>query len=134
MLEERAYKLMTAAKELDIDLVVLAQMNRVGMDALSAKQAPGLDQIRGTDAIAHISHAVWILRKEKQDNEMGERVATGNLELWHAKVRGRQAYWNERSQSIEGVKGFIDKSVIRINHPTSSIAAGRQGDDTYSKI
>ena len=134
MLEERAYKLMTAAKELDIDLVVLAQMNRVGMDALSAKQAPGLDQIRGTDAIAHISHAVWILRKEKQDNEMGERVATGNLELWHAKVRGRQAYWNERSQSIEGVKGFVDKSVIRINHPTSSIAAGRQGDDTYAKI
>jgi len=66
--------------------------------------------------------------------KQGGTTSTGNLELWHAKVRGRQAYWNERSQSIEGVKGFIDKSVIRINHPTSSIAAGRQGDDTYSKI
>lgn len=134
MLEERAYRLMTAAKELDIDLVALAQMNRVGMDSLSAKQAPGLDQIRGTDAIAHISHAVWILRKEKNDDDNGQRVPTGNLELWHAKTRGRQAYWNERTSSVEGIRGFIEKSVIRINHPTSSILKGREGDDTYNQI
>ena len=43
MMEERAYKLMTVAKELGIDLIVLAQMNRVGMDAQSSKVAPGLD-------------------------------------------------------------------------------------------
>lgn len=134
MLEERAYRLMTAAKELDIDLLVLAQMNRVGMDSLSAKQAPGLDQIRGTDAIAHISHAVWILRREKNDDDNGQRISTGNLELWHSKTRGRQAYWNERTSSVEGIRGFIEKSVIRINHPTSSILKGRQGDDTYSQI
>jgi replicative DNA helicase len=134
MLEERAYRLMTAAKELDIDLVVLAQMNRVGMDSLSSKQPPGLDQIRGTDAIAHISHAVWILRKERNDDGNSQQTLTGNLELWHAKTRGRQAYWNEQTSSVEGIRGFIEKSVIRINHPTSSILKGREGDDTYSQI
>ena len=72
MMEERAYKLMSAAKELQIDLFVLAQMNRVGMDALSAKQAPGLDQIRGTDAISHVCHAVWIARKQMNQQTEGE--------------------------------------------------------------
>jgi len=134
MMEERAYKLMTIAKEIDIDLVILAQMNRVGMDTLSAKQPATLDQIRGTDALSHVSHAVWILRKQMHDNDQGERASTGNLELWHAKVRGRQAYWNERSQSVDGVSGFIDKSVIRIHHPTSSIFPGKEGDDTLSRI
>ena len=40
MLEERAYRLMTVAKELEIDLIVLAQMNRVGMDAHRQDPSP----------------------------------------------------------------------------------------------
>lgn len=124
MMEERAYKLMTAAKELDIDLIVLAQMNRVGMDALSRNQAPSLDQIRGTDALAHVSHAVWIIRAETERVAEGDRTVdkpTGKLELWHAKVRGRQAVWNSSTQAVEGIGDFIEKSVISIHHPTSTV-------------
>jgi len=127
--EERAYKLMTAAKELDIDLIVLAQMNRVGMDAIGKTQPPTLDQIRGTDALAHVSHAVWILRKQVEVDDMGEKPVhrtTGKLELWHAKVRSRQAVWKESTQTIEGIGNFIDKSILQIHHPTSTV----EWDDT----
>ena len=118
MLEERAYKLMTCAKQLEIDLIVLAQMNRVGMDSLSKEQAPTLDQIRGTDALAHVSHAVWIVRKEMQKD--GDTAKwTGTLEFWHAKTRGRQARWN--GSKIEGIGGFLDRSLLEMDYGHSSV-------------
>lgn len=126
MMEERAYKLMTVAKELGIDLIVLAQMNRVGMDALSAKQAPGLDQIRGTDALAHVSHAVWIVRKEPGNDDQAN--VDRDLEFWHAKVRGRQAYWNGSSMASAG--SFIDKSILKMDYPHSSV----KSDNTLGEV
>ena len=124
MLEERAYKLMNAAKELEIDLIVLAQMNRVGMDVMSSKAPPTLDQIRGTDALSHVSHAVWIVRKEPEteENAGGRR----DLELWHAKTRGRQAYW--RGGRIEGIRGFVDKSVLCMDYKFSSVLLDKTKD------
>ena len=120
MLEERAYKLMNAAKQLEIDLIVLAQMNRVGMDALSSKQAPTLDQIRGTDALSHVSHAVWIVRREPSENEeSGSEKKKRPLELWHAKTRGRQAYWD--GKQVTGIGGFIDKSVLHMDYAYCSV-------------
>lgn len=118
MLEDRAYKLMNAAKELEIDLIVLAQMNRVGMDSVSQKEAPTLDQIRGTDALSHVSHAVWIVRKE-MEGAGEERKWTGNLELWHVKTRGRQARWD--GKKINGLKAFVDKSVLAMDYKHSSV-------------
>lgn len=118
MLEDRAYKLMNAAKELEIDLIVLAQMNRVGMDSLSQKEGPKLDQIRGTDALSHVSHAVWIVRKE-MEGAGEERTWTGNLELWHVKTRGRQAVW--KGGKITGLKGFVDKSILAMDYKFSSV-------------
>jgi hypothetical protein len=129
MMEERAYKLMTCAKELQIDLIVLAQMNRVGMDALSSKQAPGLDQIRGTDALSHVSHAVWIVRREPQRNEEEEGRAFDKdrpLEFWHSKTRGRQAYW---SDGMKGVRGYIECSKLTMAHSYSSVKT----DDTKNQ-
>ena len=125
MLEERAYKLMTCAKQLEIDLIVLAQMNRVGMDAVGKEQAPTLDQIRGTDALSHVSHAVWIVRKEMSE-ENGEKKWKGNLEFWHTKTRGRQAVWT--GSKIEGVRGFLDKSVLSMDYAYSAIK--KDGDQT----
>ena len=84
-----------SAKELEIDLIVLAQMNRVGMDAVGKTQAPTLDQIRGTDALSHVSHAVWIARKDLARRINAQKAKRG-LELWHAKTRGRQAFWDGR--------------------------------------
>ena len=117
MMEERAYKLMTVAKELGIDLIVLAQMNRVGMDVLSSKAAPGLDQIRGTDALSHVSHAVWIVRKEagSEDQPNVER----DLEFWHAKVRGRQAYWT--GSSMRSAVNFVECSKLSMDYPHSCV-------------
>lgn len=128
MMEERAYRLMTAAKELDVDLIVLAQMNRVGMDSVSRNQAPQLNEIRGTDALSHVSHAVWIVRNEQL--EEGADTRNRKLELWHVKVRGRQAYWNSMQQRVVGIDGFIEKSVIAMHHATSSI----KEDDTKDTI
>ena len=125
MLEDRAYKLMSCAKQLEIDLIVLAQMNRVGMDAIGKEQAPTLDQIRGTDALSHVSHAVWIVRKEMVD-ENGEKKWKGNLEFWHVKTRGRQAVWN--GSKIEGVRGFLDKSVLAMDYAHSAVK--KDGDMT----
>lgn len=118
MLEERAYKLMNCAKQLEIDLIVLAQMNRVGMDSVSKKEAPTLDQIRGTDALSHVSHAVWIVRKEVE--KVGDEDKwTGSLEFWHAKTRGRQARWT--GSKIEGIGGFLPKSVLEMDYAHSAI-------------
>jgi replicative DNA helicase len=125
MLEDRAYKLMSCAKQLEIDLIVLAQMNRVGMDSVSKEQSPTLDQIRGTDALSHVSHAVWIVRKEMVD-ENGEKKWKGNLEFWHVKTRGRQAVWN--GSKVEGVRGFLDKSVLSMDYAYSAVKKG--GDMT----
>lgn len=118
MLEERAYKLMNCAKQLEIDLIVLAQMNRVGMDSVSKKEAPTLDQIRGTDALSHVSHAVWIVRKEIQKDGEDDKW-TGGLEFWHAKTRGRQARWT--GSKIEGIGGFLPKSVLEMDYAHSSV-------------
>lgn len=127
MMEERAYKLMTVAKELGVDLIVLAQMNRVGMDPLSQKDAPGLDQIRGTDALSHVSHAVWIVRKAPEENKDQPNV-NRDLELWHAKVRGRQAYWNGHSMS--SASPFVECSILKMNYPYSCIDT----DNTFTKV
>lgn len=132
MLEERAYKLMTAAKELDIDLFVLAQMNQVGLkiaqnDFRKEKGAapPELDQIRGTDALSHVSHAVWLIRKHQaEDQDPSER----KLEVWHSKVRGRQAFWEGElpNEQITTVQGFVQMSIVQLDYATSSL----KSDDT----
>lgn len=120
MLEERAYRLMTVAKELEIDLIVLAQMNRVGMDAVGKKEAPTLDQIRGTDALSHVSHAVWIVRREIiSDDVSAEEKAKRPLEMWHSKTRGRQAYWD--GNSMQGLS-FVECSKLHMDYAYSAVA------------
>lgn len=124
MLEDRAYRLMTAAKELDIDLFVLAQLNRIGMDVTSSAE-PQLNEIRGTDALAHVAHAAWLIRRPKSDGSNTNR----DLEVWHSKVRGRQAVWKEEQGILDSIHGFVDKSIIRMHYETSSIE-----DDTTSSM
>lgn len=127
MLEDRAYKLMTAAKELDIDLFVLAQLNRVGMDA-APNAEPQLNEIRGTDALAHVAHATWLIRRMKGDGP--DDPVSRHLEVWHSKVRGRQALWKEGEGILESIKGFHEKSIISIDYETASI----KEDSTISDI
>jgi KaiC/GvpD/RAD55 family RecA-like ATPase len=125
MLEDRAYRLMTAAKELDIDLFTLAQLNRIGMDTNSNPE-PQLNEIRGTDALAHVSHATWLVRKVKLDGDKLNK----DLEVWHSKVRGRQAVWKEGKEVLDSIKGFIEKSIVRMQYETSFV----EGDTTKDLI
>lgn len=125
MLEDRSYMLMTAAKELDIDLFVLAQLNRIGMDSNSNAE-PQLNEIRGTDALAHVAHAAWIVRREKSDTTKKSR----DLEVWHSKVRGRQSVWKEGAGTLQGIHGFIEMSKIRMHYETASI----EGDTTLTQV
>lgn len=118
MMEERAYRLMTVAKELEIDLIVLAQMNRVGMDPLGKTQAPTLDQIRGTDALSHVSHAVWIVRREPGNDDDPVQKAKRGLELWHSKTRGRQAYWD--GSAMQGMD-FCEMSKLHMDYAYSAV-------------
>lgn len=132
MLEERAYKLMGAAKELGIDLFVMAQMNQVGIktEALNKSDAPAppptQDQIRGTDALSHVSHAVWLVRRQKQ---VSGEPSSQKIEVWHSKVREGQAFWessgfDDHLSMIQG--GQIEKSIIQIDYSTCTLKA----DDT----
>ena len=127
MLEDRAYKLMTCAKQLEIDLIVLAQMNRVGMDAVGKKEEPTLDQIRGTDALSHVSHAVWIARKHMEEVN-GETKWRFKLEFWHVKTRGRQAFWD--GSKLQGVRGFIPKSILQMDYGHSALLKDEDKKDT----
>ncbi len=128
MLEDRAYRLMNCAKQLEIDLIVLAQMNRVGMDPQSSKQPPSLDQIRGTDALSHVSHAVWIVRRQPCENgeENVKTKSSRPLELWHVKTRGRQAVWN--GSRMDGIGGFLDRSELEMDYAYSSVKQDKTED------
>lgn len=131
MLEERAYKLMGAAKELGIDLFVMAQMNQVGIKAEAANRndpapPPQQDQIRGTDALSHVSHAVWLVRRQKQ--VLGE-PSSHKIEVWHSKAREGQVFWessgfDDHLTMVNG--GQIEKSIIQIEYSTCTLKA----DDT----
>lgn len=132
MLEERAYKLMGAAKELGIDLFVMAQMNQVGIKTESAMKRdaptppPTQDQIRGTDALSHVSHAVWLVRRQKQ---MAGEPSSQKIEVWHSKKREGQSFWEssvleDRLNMVQG--GEIEKSIIQIDFSTCTLKT----DDT----
>lgn len=126
MLEERAYRLLGAAKELGIDLFVMAQMNQVGIKAEAANRTdepppPQQDQIRGTDALAHVSHAVWLVRLQKA--VPGEPSAR-KIELWHSKARAGQMFWESDGfeDHLTMVRdGRIEKSIVQIEYSTSTL-------------
>jgi replicative DNA helicase len=132
MLEERAYKLMGAAKELGIDLFVMAQMNQVGIKAETMLKSdappppPTQDQIRGTDALSHVSHAVWLVRRQKQ---MAGEPSSQKIEVWHSKKREGQTFWESSAfddylSMVQG--GEIEKSIIQIDYSTCTLKT----DDT----
>lgn len=131
MLEERAYKLMGAAKELGVDLFVMAQMNQVGLKAEAANRTeqpppPTQDQIRGTDALSHVSHAVWLVRRQKQ---VAGEPSCQRIEVWHSKTREGQVIWessgfDDHLTLING--GQVEKTLIQIDYTTCTIRA----DDT----
>lgn len=135
MLEERAYKLITVAKEVDIDLFVLAQMNQVGLknersNVTAEPKEPQLDEIRGTDALSHVSHAVWLIRKNKVAVE--GRPSENKLEVWHSAVRNGQHFWegSPPEERLVSVRHDVQMSLIQLDYPTQSL----KNDDTMQHV
>jgi replicative DNA helicase len=81
-MEARILLLYQAAKACQLDLFLMAQLNR---DACLS-DAPRLDHINGTDAIAQLATAVWLLEFERNS----ESFNPGVLQLTHAKCRNGQ--------------------------------------------
>ena len=132
MLEERAHILSKVAKEVDIELFLMAQTNQVGIKAAKdfkdKEPGPEVDQIRGTDVLAHLSHALWIVRKHKSNNEA--QVKDRKLEVWHKLAREGQHMLVPGRDKVISVKKPIDMSLIRINYPCQSI----DYDNTFEEI
>lgn len=132
MLEERAYMLVSAAKELQVDLIVAAQLNRTGQNDIS-NPIPDQSWIRGTDALSHVAHAVWILRKEprpKGEEEGLNQDRNRPVEIWHVKTRKGQVYWNNGVK--RKVKSFVDCSKLTMNWGYSSVR--KDGDTTVAYL
>ncbi|ACT65670.1 predicted protein [Cyanophage PSS2] len=83
-MEARILYLHQAAKACKVDLFLMAQLNR---DACLA-QRPSLEHINGTDAIAQLATAVWLLEFPKR--EEGEPFDPNSLTCHHAKFRNGQ--------------------------------------------
>lgn len=134
MLEERANMLMTASKELDIDLFVCAQMNQSYLKLSQSNVSknptikPELDWIRGTDVLGHLSHAVWMVLKHQTQEE---QPSGRKIEIWHTKAREGQSFWDDSMGEghMVTVQGTVDMSLIQIDYPTSSL----KSDDTMQR-
>ena len=138
MLKDRAYALNDLAKECDVDLFLLAQMNQVGLkrDAQNLQQQqrePQLDEIRGTDALGHVSHAVWLLRKHKA-SENEQNVPKNSIELWHSAYRAGQQLWLAEGDSYNCIQldgeQQVGMSLVQLDYSTQSI----KSDNTLTKI
>ena len=136
MLEERAYTLNKLCKDCDIDLFLLAQMNQVGLKRDSAhvreeRREPQLDEIRGTDCLGHVSHAVWMLRKHKGTG--GDQSAVGNLiEVWHSAFRNGQYFWTGDGDQARcnTVNESVEMSLVQFDYSTQSL----RSDNTIENI
>lgn len=83
-MEARVLMLHQSAKACHVDLFLLAQLNR---DACLA-QKPDLSHINGTDTIAQLASAVWLLEWPKRNENV--EFNPSQLVLHHAKFRNGQ--------------------------------------------
>lgn len=113
-MEVRAQILHGAAKECEVDLFVLCQLNRAAADDPKGPQAI---HINGTDALAQLASAVWLMEFKRPDPEQGEQFDRGNLTLVHGKVRNgqrvndKQVTVNESFIRFERDHCFIENDV-----------------------
>lgn len=92
-MEVRAQIFHGAAKELEVDLFCLCQLNRQAADD---PKGPAATHINGTDALAQLASAVWLLEYKKPDLDLGESFDRGVLTLVHGKVRNGQRIGDQR--------------------------------------
>lgn len=94
-MEARILFLYQAAKACKVDLFLMAQLNREATNF----DKPSLEHINGTDAIAQLATAVWLLEFPKR--EEGEPFDGNRLVLHHSKFRNGQRTATGRQVSVE---------------------------------
>lgn len=101
-MEVRAQTLHGIAKECEIDLFLLCQLNR---EAAIAPDGPAKEHINGTDSLAQLASAVWLLEYGKTLGPEGKMITDRTLlDLHHGKSRNGQ-YLGE--QSIQVAKSSL---------------------------
>ena len=103
-MEVRAQILHGAAKECEVDLFALCQLNRGAADDPKGPQAI---HINGTDALAQLASAVWLMEFKKPDPEQGEKFDRGLLNLIHGKVRN--------GQRVQDKQVTVESSILDLN-------------------
>ena len=111
-MEARALYLHQVGKACEVDLFVMAQLNR---DACNF-EVPGLEHINGTDVLAQLATAVWLLEFPKKDDD-GNRPA-GGLNIHHAKFR------NGQRETIDGY--HHNRADSFINEETTQVSVDRE--------
>lgn len=114
-MEVRAQILHGAAKECEVDLFVLCQLNRGAADDPKGPQAI---HINGTDALAQLASAVWLMEFKKPDPELGEKFDRGLISLIHGKVRNGQRVQDKQVTVESSVLDFCrDHCWIQSDRP-----------------
>ena len=96
-MEVRAQIFHGAAKECEVDLFLLCQLNRGAADDPRGPQAI---HINGTDALAQLASAVWLMEFKQPDRDLGEKFDRGRLNLIHGKIRNGQRV-GDRQVTVE---------------------------------
>ena len=102
-MEVRAQILHGAAKECEVDLFLLCQLNRGAADDPKGPQAI---HINGTDALAQLASAVWLMEFKQPDKELGEKFDRGVVNLIHGKIRNGQRVQDKQVTVNESVLDF----------------------------
>ena len=113
-MEVRAQILHGAAKECEVDLFTLCQLNRGAADDPKGPQAI---HINGTDALAQLASAVWLMEFKKPDAELGEKFDRGLLNLVHGKVRN--------GQRVQDKQVTVESSILDLNRDHCWIKSDR---------
>ena len=107
-MEARALYLHQVGKACEVDLFVMAQLNREACLA----QRPGLEHINGTDVLAQLATAVWLLEFPK--HEENTPFSPNQLDIVHAKFRnGQREIQDGRNNNAAG--DFISEDVTEVS-------------------
>lgn len=107
-MEARILMLHQSAKACHVDLFLLAQLNREAVQA----QRPDLSHINGTDTIAQLASAVWLLEWPKRPE--GAEFNPGQLVLHHGKYRN--------GQRRDGVRVSVEESGLLVARDSCTVS------------
>ena len=121
-LAARAMALKALAGRCEIDILVVAQLNR---GAYGSSSGPDVSHLAGTSELERYASAVWLLERPKTPE--GVRPARGVLEVHHGKFRHGQLHDGDLSRSlirIDRAHCFLEADEARVAFVGSELYPG----------